>query len=221
MIVIYNLPKRRGKQRFVGLSNSFFHARLKGEEIKIPIDEIARVILEKRKKLAPLIIGGIITSLGLLSMLLYSSRLEIVGLVAGGILLTYYGWQEYLVLHIEYASNTKLIWFPNSVSLSAIRPLIAMLEYYVSKTKYPFLTALSTESGQRLIHFENQPVSTSSLIFFTFFGARVIDNQEVVVNPALLDAPIEIYGEEKVIGKSRFLINNEAVVGENSSVNLN
>jgi len=217
VIAIYNLPDRRGNQRFVGLSNLFFHAHIKGEEIKIPIDEIAKVVLEKRKKLAPLIAGGIITSLGLLSMFLYSSGLEVVGLVAGGLLLTYYGWQEYLVLHIEHTSNTKLIWLPQKVLLSSIRPLIAMLEYYISKQHFPYLAIFGSNSGQTLTHFESHPVLTSSPLQVTFSNKQIIDNQLLIVNPALLDAPIEIYTEGKLIGKSNYLINNDAVINNSAT----
>jgi len=217
VIAIYNLPSRRSNHEFIGLSNLYFQARYKGEVLKIPLSEIAKVILEKRKKLAPLIVGGIITSLGLLSILLYSSRLEIVGLVAAGLLLTYYGMQEYLVLHIEHASNTQLIWLPLKVSISSLRPLIAMLEYYVSKSHFPLLATKVSNDSPRLIHYESEPVQSATPILFTFAQNLNFGNQTLVINPEFIDAPIEICSEGKIIGKSLFLINKEAVVDANST----
>jgi hypothetical protein len=218
VFAIYNLPNRKGNSQFLGLSTLYFEAQRKSNHTKIPLDDIAKAILEKRRKLAPLILGGVITSLSLLSIILYSSRLEVVALVAFGLLLTYYGMQEHPVLHLEYSNSSLLIWLPLRTSIASVRPFVAMLEYYLSKHRFPILFARSDSNIEtRMIHYENIPQATYSPIFYRFAPSQEISNPSVAVNPVLLDAPIEIYGEGPIVAKGDFLINQAALV-ENDTI---
>jgi hypothetical protein len=217
MFALYHLPNRKKTSQFIGLSAHYFEIKFRGENLKIPLNEIAKTIIEMRRRLAPLIIGGIITSLSLLSMLLFSYGLEVVGLTVIGLFLTYYGMQEYVVIHVEHSNTTELIWLPHKVSLASIRPFIGLLEFYVSRRHFPVLYASHSEhKGSRIVHYENKPVIADTEIYYSFrpnYGSRL---EPIAVNPAKLDAPITIYGTENIIGKSNNLINHEALIEDNT-----
>ena len=201
----------------MGLSSLYFEAQYKSRHYKIPLAEIAKTILEKRRKLAPLILGGLITSLSLLSIILYSSSLEVVALAAFGLLLTYYGMQEYSVLHIEYSNNTLLIWLPLKVTVENVRPFVAMIEYYISRQQFPILYARSGNNSEgRMVHYENVPQASTSPILYRFSPGETTNRQTVAVNPVFLDAPLQIYAEGPIIGTGDFLINKEAIIEDNS-----
>ena len=218
VFAIYQLPKRRKLAQFVGLSALYFEGRYRNNNFKIPLHEVAKVILEKRRKLAPLVIGGIITSLSLLSILLFSSSLEVVGLAAFGLLLTYYGVEEYVVMHIEHANTTTLIWLPKKVAIASIRPFVALLEFYLSRQYFPVIFASSTRNiTPQLIHYESTSVAAHSSIIYSFRNDQISHSQPIAVNPALLDAPIIIDGANNIIGKSDYLINQRALVEQNTA----
>lgn len=217
MFAIYNLPNRKGNSQFLGLSTLYFEARYKSKHTKIPLDEIAKAIIEKRRKLAPLILGGLITSLSLLSIFLYSSSLEVVGLAAFGLLLTYYGMQEYTVLQIEYSSDSLLIWLPLKVTVASIRPFVAILEYYISKRHFPVLFArCESDITSRMVHYENMPQVAKTPLLYRFAPNESVDNPSVAVNPILLDSPLNIYGDGPIIAEGEFLINQAALIENNT-----
>lgn len=217
MFAIYNLPNRKGNSQFLGLSTLYFEARYKSKHTKIPLDEIAKAIIEKRRKLAPLILGGLITSLSLLSIFLYSSSLEVVGLAAFGLLLTYYGMQEYTVLQIEYSSDSLLIWLPLKVTVASIRPFVAILEYYISKRHFPVLFArCESDIASRMVHYENMPQVAKTPLLYRFAPNESVDNPSVAVNPILLDSPLNIYGDGPIIAEGEFLINQAALIENNT-----
>jgi len=63
MFALCQISRKAGHESYLGLSGLYFSARIKGRQLKIPLNELVQVSLEKRRKLAPLISGGIITSL--------------------------------------------------------------------------------------------------------------------------------------------------------------
>ena len=219
VFAIYHLPNRKGNSQFMGLSALYFELEYKAKHTKIPLNDIAKAILEKRRKLAPLVLGGVITSLSLLSIFLYSSGLEVIALAAFGLLLTYYGLQEYTVLHIEYSNTSLLIWLPGKATLTSIRPFVALLEYHVNKQHFPILFArYSSANDSRMVHHENAPQAAKSAIMYRFAPGQATDYQTIPVNPVFLDSPLNIYGDGPIIGTGDFLINKEALV-ENNTVN--
>ncbi len=215
VFALYHLPGKGDTPRYIGLDGSNFYVRYQTLDLKIPLVEIGKVILEKRRKLAPLVVGGLVTSLSMLSILLYSSSLEVVGLAAAGLLLTYYGMQEYGVIHLEHANNTTLIWLPVKVSLAGIRPIIAMLEYYLNKQHFPVLFASATNNN-RLVHDESQPVPSSGAVFYRFRNLQNPDIQQIAIDPTLLDTAIDIDANEDVIGTSNYLVNRSALLTGNT-----
>jgi hypothetical protein len=201
----------------MGLSPLYFEAQYKTKHNKIPLAEIAKTILEKRRKLAPLVLGGLITSLSLLSIILFSSSLEVVALAVFGLLLTYYGMQEYTVLHIEHSNNTLLIWLPLKVTVESVRPFVAMIEYYISRQQFPILYARCENTiDTRMVHYENSPQAATSPILYRFSPGQSTHRQTVAVNPIFLDTPLNIYAEGPVIAQGDFLINKEALVEGNT-----
>lgn len=213
--------KTRGKQaKYLGLSALYFEIKLGKVQHKIELETLSKVLLEKRKKLAPLIAGGILTSLSLLSIILYGSSIEMVGLIGFGLLLTYYGITEYTVIRLEYASTNELVWLPISVTLESIRPFAALLEFYINRKQFPILYASPVVAeDSRLMHYETTPVKSSGTIIYQFGQATDNRMPQLAVNPALLDHTLEIEGQGKVIAEGDHLINQSAVVDYNS-INL-
>ncbi len=217
MFALYQISRKAGHESYIGLSGLHFSAKLKRQQIKIPLTELVKVSLEKRRKLAPLIGGGIITSLSLLSMLVYIASLEVFALAGAGLLLTYYGMQEYPVLRLEHGNQPTVMWLPGSVTVAVVRPLIAMLEYRLSKGHFPVLYAIPEKPGiTSIVHHENKPVIGNNRILFTFAPLQSTGFQSIAINPELLDSPVIIAPEGKVIGYSHNLINHDAVLPHNS-----
>ncbi len=201
----------------MGLSTLYFELQYKSRSTKIQLNELSKVVLEKRRKLAPLVLGGLITSLSLLSIFLYSASLEVAGLAAFGLLLTYYGFQEHTVLHIEYSNNSLLVWLPLRSTLNSVRPFVAMLEYYIIKQHFPILFARTDNTGARMVHFENIAQTAQTTIFYRFGAGQASDNKTLAVNPILLDMPLNFNGEEHIIARGEYLINQAALI-ENDSI---
>lgn len=213
MFAIYPLYNNKKSNQYLGISPLYLNINYGKRNEKIQLDSIAKVILEKRRKLAPLVLGGIITSFSLLSIFLYSSSLEVVMLVALGLLLTYFGLFEYAVLHIEHDSSTTLLWLPIRVNIDDIRPFIAVIEYYVAQKRFPifYASALSPDDS-RLIHYESHPVASHGTIIYQFAKIPSERMPQIAINPAFLDAPVLISAQGKVIGEGNHLINQEALI---------
>ena len=145
-------------------------------------------------------------------MFLFSSGLEIIALIALGLLLTYFGFQEYVVIHVENSNNTRLVWLPLKVQIERVRPFIAILEFYLSKQSFPALYVLKPSTSARIIHYEDKPVESEIPIYYTFRNIQPSENQPILVNPLLLDMPIYIEGENQIIGSSNYLINQSALI---------
>ena len=99
MFAQFTVKSKGKKKKSLGLSALYFTINMGKAYHKINLEELQKIVIEKRKKLAPLIAGGIITSLSLLSMVLYSSSFEIIGLIAFGLLLIYIGIMETCALN--------------------------------------------------------------------------------------------------------------------------
>lgn len=218
VFAVYNLPRRKGSAQFIGISSLYFKVHYRKSQYEIPLNDLTRITLERRRKLAPLITGGVVTSLSLLSIILYSSGLEVVALLALGLILTYIGFQEYVVIHIEHSNNTRLLWLPLKVQLEKVRPFIAMLEYFVSKKYFPKIYALRPDLDNAfIVHSENKPVESSIPIYFSFRNIQSPEKEPIIINPVFLDTPISINGENEIIGSSNHLINQSALIETNST----
>lgn len=217
MFAIYNLPSRSNSNRFLGLSALYLEIKMAKKELKIPLEDINKVFIEQRRKLAPLVLGGVITSLSLLSIFLYSSRLEIVALVALGLLLTYFGMFEYTVIRLEYSNQNEMLWLPARIKLESVRPFVAILEFYLNKRQFPILYASPVNhEDSRLVHYEEHPVKATGTIIFQFGRLKDEALPQFAINPAFLDSPIIIEGQGKVIAEGDHLINSSAIIDQNS-----
>jgi len=165
MFALCQISRKAGHESYLGLSGLYFSARIKGRQLKIPLNELVQVSLEKRRKLA--------------SMLVYIASLEVFAIAGAGLLLTYYGMQEYPVLRLEHGNQPTVIWLPGSMTIAAV-------------------------------------VMGNNRILFTFAPLQNTGYQSIAVNPELLDSPVIIAPEGKVIGYSRHLINHDAVLPSNS-----
>lgn len=220
MFAIYPFTTKSKSPKFLGLSALYFEVKTGKRDHKIQLEDLSKVLIEKRRKLAPLLAGGIISSLTLLSIILYYSSFEIIGLLAFGLLLTYYGMMEYTVLKLEYSNINELVWLPLSVKLESVRPFIAILEFYISKKQFPVLYASPVVlEDQSLVHYESTKRESSGTIIYQFGIPAQSSMPYVAVNPALLDHTIEIDGQGKVIAEGAFLINHLAVIDSNT-INL-
>jgi hypothetical protein len=213
MFAIYPLQNKEKSDQYLGISPLYLNINYSKRNEKIQLDNIAKIILEKRRKLAPLVLGGIITSFSLLSIFLYSSSLEMVMLVGFGLLLTYFGLFEYAVVHIEHGSSTTLLWLPVKVNVEDIRPFIAIIEFYVTQKRFPLLYASAVAPDDaKLIHYESHPVKAHGTIIYQFAKIASERVPQIAINPAFLDAPVIISAQGKVIGEGNHLINQEALI---------
>lgn len=220
MFAQYTIHARGKEPKLLALSALFFEIKLGKKQLKIQLEDLSQILIEKRRKLAPLVTGGVITSLSLLSLLLYSPSLELVGLIAFGLLLTYFGMMEYTVLRLDYANTSELVWLPVAVKLEAVRPFVAILEFYISRRRFPILYASPVaRADSQMVHYESAPVKASGSIIYQFGKSPDNTIPQVPINPALLDHVLEIEGQGKVIAESEFLINQPAVIDSNS-INL-
>ena len=220
MFAKYTIHSKSKDPKTLGLSALYFTINLGKVQHKIELEQLNQVLIEKRRKLAPLVSGGIITSLSLLSFIMYNGSFEIIALIAFGLLLTYYGMTEYTVLRLEYSNTNELVWLPVSVKLESVRPFIAILEFYISRKHFPVLYASPVvPEDNSLVHYESHPVKSSGTIIYQFGKSLENTIPQVPVNPALLDHYIEIEGHGKVIGQGEYLINGNAVIDSNS-INL-
>lgn len=216
MFATYHFHKSSNKPQFLGISSFYLDVQLGKMNLHLSLAELAKVVIEKRRKLAPLITGGVITSLSLLSVFLYSPRMEIVLLIGFGLLLTYFGLIEHTVIHIEHGNNTFLVWVPLRDKFEDVRPFVAILEYYVGRKQFPILYASPVNTDiASIIHHAEAPVKSTKTIIYQFGKDPFGKIPQVAVNPVLLDTPIAIQPTGKVISESNYLINSSAVINYN------
>ena len=213
MFAIYTVASKGSNPKFIGLSPTHLTVNLTKIQKKYDLRTISQFNLDRKKKLIPLISGGIIASLSLLAMVLHLVSFNLIAVLCLGLLLFYYGFTEYVVITVVTDNAQDSFWLSPKQQITDIRPLSGFLEYFVKFKRFPALyVPVIAHSVPGFIHSESHPQKSTSALYFQFFEAPDQSLSNIKVDPTLLDSPIHIKSSESQIGFSEYKINYAAVI---------
>jgi len=205
----YHIKPRRGNQIFLGISKTQLILKHGNKTFHLPLSSIIFIDTTHRKKLMPLVSGGIIASLAMLASVLSTLTLNLITILAGGLLLFYYGLTNYLVLQIHWTEGQQNLWISVTHS-NRLNNFIRLIKGYLISNQPPILYAHHHAGGSGLTHHSAQPVLSGEPIVFNWQPDR--STQDISIYPHLLDAPIDFSTPGQGIATSQYLINENARV---------
>lgn len=178
------------------------------------LNSVTGMSVERKKKLMPLISGGILASLALLAILLFGASMNITVLVAAGMLLFYFGLYEYPVLHLTTTQTEQKIWLPHSQPITNVRPFVGLIEYYAKHKHFPVLyTSVEIQAlNDSLTEGGIDSLPDDRVLEFTFFAAPDSHHTSLGIDITKISNPIVIKGDGKIIGTTTYKINKEAII---------
>lgn len=127
-------------------NNSTDYLLLNSQEIELKVgskvsnilfSNLISIRLNTKKKLAPLIIGAVATSLALVNILIEGAGLSMMGLLSIGLLVLYFGTSDYWVFSIELYSKSYAVWVSKNKCPQIPFTLINIIDFKVSKGFFP------------------------------------------------------------------------------------
>lgn len=113
-----------------------------GKKQQVSFTNLVSIKLDSKKKLAPLIIGAVITSLALVNILLEGAALSMIGFLSIGLLTLYFGQSNYWVINIEQYDKSHSTWISKNKCPHFPLTLINIMSFKVSKGFFPPFYAL-------------------------------------------------------------------------------
>lgn len=197
----------------MGLSPTHLTVKLGKKQQVFDLQTIRSFSLDRKKKLIPLIVGGIISSLSLLAMVLQLVSFNLIALLCAGLLLFYYGFTEYVVISISTDNSEASYWLNHKQKATDIRPLAGFVEYFVKFKQFPpIYTSIQPNNLSQYVHRERSPVKNPGALHFQFFPHNSVESVNIKVDPTKLDSPIHFKSSENQIGTSEFKINEGAII---------
>ncbi len=199
---------------FLNISHHSFEINSEKKESSFPFSSLVSVKLALKKKLAPLIIGAIITSLALVNILLEGAELSMIGLVSAGLLVLYFGLSDYWVITIEQFKESKSIWIAKNRCAQFPKTLINIIEYKISKGFFPpFYASVERSKFENVITGE-YPIKelTEPICFFLIPPKKEAKCLLLKVDLSKITSTLTYVVNKDYLATSKYQINKEALL---------
>lgn len=214
MFAIYTLYKKGSNHHYLGVSTTHLIINQRDKRHIYDLQSLQSVTIDKKKKLIPLITGGIISSLSLLEMVLDIVSFDMIALLSAGLLLLYYGFTEYVVIHVVTGNTEVKFWLNHKHRLQQVRPFIGIVEFFAHHKRFPPLYVnVPYHAVTSHIHNQQGPVESKIKLFYRLFSKTTPSISAIIVDPVRLDAPIHFKSEDNQIAWGDHLINQSAIIG--------
>ena len=219
MFAIYTLYKKGSNHQYLGISASHLLIKQRNKRYVYDLSTVQKLNIDLKKKLIPLIGGGIVSSLSLLAMVLDMVTFETIALLSTGLLTFYFGFAEYVVIEIKTAHDDKTFWMSAKHRIEDIRPLINMASFYLEHQHYPPLYVQVPQGKvSQTIHSTSDPSKNKEVLKYSLFSNVLTGISVIMVDPQKLDHAIQLKAEGNHIGFSDNKVNQAAVIGIDQAV---
>ncbi|MCF6352406.1 MAG: hypothetical protein L3J06_05300 [Cyclobacteriaceae bacterium] len=190
-----------------------------GKTIKIPFSYLVSIHFDSKKKLAPLIIGVVLTSLALVNILLEGASLSMIGFLSLGILILYFGLSDYWVIRIDqFSENTPkafgAVWISKNKCPKFSRLFVNIIDFKISKGFFPPLYAvINGENRRDVINNTAQLALLDQPLQYYLTPPGLTQNQLLMkVDISNLNSVLEIVTDEAYMAIGKYKINEEALI---------
>jgi hypothetical protein len=213
MFAVYTLFKNGSNHHYLGLTPSHLIVKQRNKKRIYDLQSLRGATVDKKRKLIPLISGGIISSLSLLAMVLQMITFETIALLSGGLLLFYYGFTEYVVIHLTTDNSEVKFWLAHKHSLKQVRPFVGIIEFFARHKRFPPLYLhVPYHAIARHIHNQQNPVTSAVRLSYQLFANTSPSIAAIVIDPIKLDAPIHFASADDHLAWGDHLVNHAAVI---------
>jgi hypothetical protein len=199
---------------FLGINSEAIQLNIGSKIYQIPLSNLVVAKLDSKKKLAPLIAGGVLTSLALVNILLEGAGLSMIGLLSFGLLVLYFGLSDYWVLNIEQFNKSSSIWISKNKCSVFPQTLINIIMHKISKGVFPpFYAHVKKEWLHHAMSNSYTPEKSNDPI--SYYLVPPMPNPDYVlikVDISKLKASIKFVINEAHLAESHYKINNEALM---------
>jgi len=192
-----------------------------GKTIKIPFSYLVSIHFNSKKKLAPLIIGVVLTSLALVNILLEGANLSMIGFLSLGLLILYVGLTDYWVIRIEQFNESTpqsfgAVWISKNKCPKFSKTFVNIIDFKISKGFFPPLYAIA--NGINLNNFINNTPQIALLaqpLKYYLTPPSLTQGQILIkIDVSNLNSVLEVVVDEAYWAIGKYKINEEALILE-------
>lgn len=199
---------------FLTCNSEILFLEIGGKKHQAFFANLVSIKLDSKKKLAPLIIGAVITSLASVNILLEGAGLSMMGFLSIGLLTLYYGLSDYWVISIEKYDKSKAIWISKNKCPEFSLTLINILNFKISKGFFPPFYALLNKNLM-----DDSIANTSAIkkaiepIKYYLLPPKLTKNQVLAkIDISRLNSPIEFALNQQYLATGEYKINFAAII---------
>ncbi len=185
-----------------------------GKKQQISFTNLISVKLDTKKKLAPLIIGAVVTSLALVNILLEGAGLTMMGFLSIGVLTLYFGLSDYWVITIEKYDNSQATWISKNKCPQFPLTLVNIVNFKVSKGFFPpFYAVLKKDLMNESIANAGIIEKVKEPIEYYLLPPKLTEDQVLAkIDISQISKPIEFVQNQRYLAKGEYKINITAII---------
>jgi len=201
-------------QDFIKISLNELYIKNNKQSNKYLLTNLLSIKLESKKKLGPLVLGAIITSLALINILLEGAGLFMIGLLSIGFLILYFGLSEYWILSIETQQDKTHYWISHAKSPQFSLSFIRMIDYKISNGVLPPLYCyIDTNKFSEYLNSSNEIAQCLLPIeYYLIPPKKIVGHSLLKIDVSQLNKPIKIILNQSYLALGTYKINKEALI---------
>jgi len=176
--------------------------------------EIVTVNLLTKKKLGPLVIGAILSSLAMVNILLEGAALYKIGLLSIGLLILYFGLTEYWVIQVVHPTETTQLWINKNKTPSFPEVILSVVHFRITQGVFPVLYC-SVPKSQMVNYIEerNELNPENANVYYSLLPPKKeLDHVKIKVDITKLSMPIKFIQKSNFLAEGLHKINKSALL---------
>lgn len=199
---------------FLRFNSETLYLEIGSKNYQVPFSNLISFKLDSKKKLAPLIIGAVITSLALVNILIEGAGLSMIGFLSIGLLILYFGLSDYWVISIEQISESTTIWISKNKCPQFSLTLINIIDFRISKQGFPpFYAYVKKDMINNVISNSNLVENLIEPVVYYLIPPKPDPAYVLIkIDITKITAPIEFVVNQPHLAEGRHKINNAALM---------
>ena len=208
MIAIYPISSSESNPKYLGLTATNLIVKKGKESVLFDLFSVTSMTVERKKKLMPLISGGVIASLSALAMFIFGVSMNLTVFLAAGMLLFYFSMYEYSAISLVTDKSEHKYWLPQSHPITMVRPFVGLVEYFAKHKHFPAVyTSIRLQRLNDVISDQEEQLIGEEPLEFTFFASTEPEHTALGIDLTRLSKPMIVAGDGKIIGTTNYKIN--------------
>lgn len=196
------------------LGTEYLYIRNNKRFYQFSFSEIISAELLSKKKLAPLVSGAIISSLATINILLEGSSLYMVAILFAGLLVLYFGLNDYWVIKIVTPKDSTLLWISKNKTPKFPEVIWNIIHYRVKQGDFPpFYCQLDKSKLEDYIEEKNEANPGLISIYYALLPPKALKGNIILkIDPTQLTKPITFEIQSGYIASGKHKINSSALL---------